>query len=107
MENRNGLIAAAMATKADGHAERDTALLMLDERQKIHSRRITVGTGKAYDTADFIAIARALNVTAHVQKNETGAARTSIGEAPGTPDMHLGTQSTALHPRPQRPPYFK
>ena len=29
MENRNGLIAAAMATTADGHAQRDAALLML------------------------------------------------------------------------------
>ena len=29
VENRNGLIAAAMVTHADGHAERDAALLML------------------------------------------------------------------------------
>jgi transposase len=49
VENRNGLIAAAMVTRADGHAERDAALLMLDERQKNSSRRITVGADKAYD----------------------------------------------------------
>jgi len=72
VENRNGLIAAAMATQADGHAERDAALLMLDERQKNSSRRITVGADKAYDTKDFIATARALYVTAHIQKNEKG-----------------------------------
>ncbi len=72
VENRNGLIAAAMATQADGHAERDAALLMLDERQKNSSRRITVGADKAYDAKDFIAGARALNVTAHVQKNDKG-----------------------------------
>ena len=72
VENRNGLIAAAMATQADGYAERDAALLMLDERQKNSSRRITVGADKAYDTQDFIATARALRVTAHVQKNEKG-----------------------------------
>jgi hypothetical protein len=41
--NRNGLITAAMATEADGHAERDAALLMLDERQKTSTKRITVG----------------------------------------------------------------
>ena len=29
VENRNGLIAAAMVTHADGYAERDAALLML------------------------------------------------------------------------------
>lgn len=72
VENRNGLIAAAMATQADGYAERDAALLMLKERQKNSSRRITVGADKAYDTQDFIATARALRVTAHVQKNEKG-----------------------------------
>jgi len=39
---------------------------------RISSRRITVGADKAYDTKDFIAGARELNVTAHVQKNENG-----------------------------------
>ena len=72
LENRNGLIAAAMATQADGHAERDAALLMLDQRQKDSSRRITVGADKAYDAKNFIAGTRALNVTAHVQKNDKG-----------------------------------
>ena len=72
VENRNGLIAAAMATQADGHAERDAALLMLVQQQKTSSRRITVGADKAYDAKNFIAGTRALNVTAHVQKNEKG-----------------------------------
>src|SRR5271163_115136 len=72
VENRNGLIAAAMATQADGYAEREAALLMLQEKQKSGSRRITVGADKAYDAGDFITAARALNVTAHVTKNENG-----------------------------------
>ncbi len=72
VENRNGLIAAAMATQADGHAERDAALLMLQHRQKHSSRRLTVGADKAYDAKNFVAGARALNVTAHVQKNDKG-----------------------------------
>ncbi len=38
VENRNGLIASAMATQADGHAERDAALLMLNERQTSSSQ---------------------------------------------------------------------
>ena len=46
VENRNGLIAAAMVTAADGFAERDAALLMLHERQKYRSWRITVGAHK-------------------------------------------------------------
>ena len=72
VENRNGLIAAAMATTADGHAERDAALLMLEQRQKRRSHRVTVGADKAYDTEDFVATARELNVTVHGQKNEKG-----------------------------------
>ena len=72
VENRNGLIAAAMATQADGYAEREAALLMLQEKQKGNTQRITVGADKAYDTKDFVTAARALNVTAHVTKNEKG-----------------------------------
>ena len=72
VENRNGLIAAAMATTADGHAERDAALLMLHERQKRRSKRITVGADKAYDVREFIDTARELNVTVHVAQNNKG-----------------------------------
>ena len=72
VENRNGLISAAMVTHADGHAERDAALLMLHEKQKDRSGRITVGADKAYDTKDFVTTVRELNVTAHVTKNEKG-----------------------------------
>ncbi len=87
VENRNGLIAAAMATQADGYAERDAALLMLNERQKTSSRRITVGADKAYDTKDFIAGARELNVTARMcRRTKKDAVRTSMAEPPGTPD---------------------
>ena len=72
VENRNGLIAAAMVTQADGFAERDAALLMLEEKQKGRSRRITVGADKAYDSKDFVAAARELNVTPHITKNDNG-----------------------------------
>jgi len=72
VENRNGLIAAAMVTQADGYAEREAALLMLEDMRKGRRRRITVGADKAYDTKDFIAATRALNVTAHVTRNEKG-----------------------------------
>ncbi len=72
VENRNGLIAAAMATTADGHAERDAALLMLHQQQKRRAKRITVGADKAYDAREFVCTARELNVTVHVQKNDNG-----------------------------------
>jgi transposase len=72
VENRNGLIAAAMATTADGYAEREAALTMLEEKQKGRKRRITAGMDKAYDSKDFVQAARELNVTVHVRKNEKG-----------------------------------
>jgi len=72
VENRNGLIAAAMVTHADGFAERDAALLMLAGKQHRRSRRITVGADKAYDSKDFVDTARELNVTPHVVKNDKG-----------------------------------
>jgi hypothetical protein len=59
VESRNVLIAAAMVTHADGYAERDAALLMLKDKQEGRSRRITVGTDRAYDTKDFVSMARA------------------------------------------------
>ena len=70
VENRNGLIAAAMVTHADGYAERDAVLLMLQQKQEGRSRRITVGADKAYDTEDFVSTVRELNVTPHVTKND-------------------------------------
>jgi hypothetical protein len=58
--NRNGLIAAATTTQADGRAERDAALLMLHELTRKRSGRITTGADKAYDTRDFVDTAREL-----------------------------------------------
>ncbi len=72
VENRNGLIAAAMVTHADGYVERAAALLMLAEKQADRTRRITVGADKAYDTKDFVSTVRELNVTPHVAKNDKG-----------------------------------
>jgi len=72
VENRNGLIAAAMVTHADGYAERDAALLMLEQKQRGCTRRITVGAAKAYDAKDFVSTVRELNVTPHITKNDKG-----------------------------------
>jgi transposase len=72
VENRNGLIAAAMVTHSDGYAERDAALLMLAEKQQGRSRRITVGADKAYDSKDFVRTVREMDVTPHITRNENG-----------------------------------
>ena len=60
VENRNGLIAGAMATLADGTAERDAALLLVDEMiQRRPSTRITMGATKP--TTPAISLARCAN----------------------------------------------
>ncbi len=68
VENRNGLIVNAMVWEANGTAERDTALVMLE--QIAGTRRVTVGGDKGFDTADFIAECRHMQVTPHVAQND-------------------------------------
>lgn len=70
MENRNGLAVDVRLTPATGTAEREAALEMIGERHGRH--RITLGADKAYDTKEFVANLRALNVTPHVARNTNG-----------------------------------
>jgi transposase len=66
-ENRNGLIVNTEVFQANGTAEREAALIMLE--QIPNTRRVTVGADKGYDTKDFVAECRHLNVTPHVAQN--------------------------------------
>jgi transposase len=66
-ENRNGLIVNTEILQANGTAERDAALLMLEQVPGVD--RITVGGDKAYDTRDFVAECRNLKVTPQVAQN--------------------------------------
>jgi hypothetical protein len=79
VENRNGLVVAAMATQADGMAERDAGLLMVQGLTKTTKRQITVGADKAYDTQDFVRTLRELGATPHVTQNDTNR-RSAIDE---------------------------
>jgi transposase len=83
VENRNGLIAAAMITQADGRAERDAALLMLHQLTRGRSGRITTGADKAYDTRDFVSTVRELGVTPHVARRQSGAIDERTSRHPG------------------------
>ena len=71
VENRNGLVVAAMATQADGTAEYDAGLLMVADLMKKRKRRMTLGADKAYDTKDFVKTVRELGATPHVTQNNT------------------------------------
>ena len=66
-ENRNGLIINTEVFQANGTAERDAALILLEQIAGI--RRVTVGADKAYDTRDFVKECRNMNVTPHVAQN--------------------------------------
>lgn len=68
VENRNGLIVDTETLEANGTAERDAGLVMLERVEGIG--QITVGADKAYDTADFVAECRNMHVTPHVAQND-------------------------------------
>lgn len=78
IENRNGLIVTTEVLQANGTAERDAALLMLE--QIPGDQRVTVGADKAYDTKDFVAECRNMQVTPHVAQNTKRAGGSAIDE---------------------------
>jgi len=77
MENRNGLIVGAVATRASGHAERLAALALIEPRGE-RPRPVTLGADKGYDSADFVIELRERTVTPHVAQNTNGR-RSAIG----------------------------
>ena len=78
IENRNGLIVTTELFQANGTAERDAGLVMLEQIQGEH--RVTVGADKAYDTKDFVAECRNLQVTPHVAQNTKRRGASAIDE---------------------------
>jgi len=93
IENRHGLVVQAQATIVTGTAETATAEDLVERlivqaaaatgtvdaeeadelvEQLASSQRRTVGADKGFDTADFVAGMRALNVTPHVAQNSAG-----------------------------------
>ena len=70
MENRNGLVVDAEVLQANGTAERDAALVMIENIPG--DQRVTVGADKAYDTKDFVQETRNMNATPHVAQNNKG-----------------------------------
>jgi transposase len=102
IENRHGLIVDAMATEADGTAERDAAMLMLHARWRRDPRRRTVGADKAYDTHGLVEVLRALDVTPHVAQNLKRRGGSAIDARTTRHDGY----SKSLHARPRIEPAF-
>lgn len=68
IDNRHGLAVDTELTEANGHAERDAALLMA-ARLPGRTRRVTLGADKGYDTREFVEGLRQWSVTPHVAQN--------------------------------------
>ena len=67
VENRNGLIVSSLVWEATGTAERDAAMVMLQQVPGIG--QVTVGGDKGFDTAEFVRECRNMSVTPHVAQN--------------------------------------
>jgi len=74
MENRNGFAVGAHLTHADGTAERRAAIDLLNAHDPGSTRRITLGTDKGYDAAEFVADLRTMCVTPHIAAKAKGSA---------------------------------
>lgn len=70
MENRNGLVVGGQVTMANGTAEREAALSLIDGRRGLSGRRVTLGADKAYDVTEFVGDLRARSVTPHIARND-------------------------------------
>jgi hypothetical protein len=96
MENRNGLVVGAVATRASGHAERLAALALIEPHGE--RPRVTLGADKGYDSADFVVELREQTVTPHVAQNQSGR-RSAID---GRTTRHPGYAISHPHPHTHR-----
>lgn len=103
IEHRHGLIVDAMASTADGRAEREVATILLRERVRRRGwRRRTVGADKGYDTREFVNDLRALGMTPHVTQNTALSGGSAID---GRTTRHTG-YAQSQHARPRIEPAF-
>jgi transposase len=85
VENRNGLIVDAEVFQANGTAERDAALVMMERLPG--TQPLTVGGDKGFDTFGFVEECRHLRVVPHVAQNHKRPGGSAID---GRTTRHLG-----------------
>jgi len=99
MENRHGLVVDFDVSEANGHAERDNAVQLVDRerdrrekrqrkakkkqkqaqrKRSKKGRRMTLAADKGYDTRDFVRACRERRVTPHVAQNQHARRRSAI-----------------------------
>jgi transposase len=94
MENRNGLIADLRLVEANGFAERETALAMLEDHVRPGA---TVAGDKGYDVESFVERCRKLGVTPHIaqtsDKRRSSAVDGRTTRPPGLRDQPAETEA--------------
>ena len=98
---------SSRASLASGFAERENALAMLAELPGTKVR--TLGADKAYDTAEFVAAARKIEVTPHVAQHLTRHGGSSAIDARTTsaPRCYRDQRVTpSVHPPPIGQPHW-
>lgn len=83
-ENRHGLVVDVELTEANGYAEREAALRMVERSA---AGRATLGADRGYDARGFVADLRALGVTPHVASNDRRWGRSAVD---GRTTRHAG-----------------
>jgi transposase len=69
MENRNGIAVNSQVTQADGRAEPQAAVAMVEELPG--QQRVTLGADKGYDRKEFVQELRDHQVTPHIARKPT------------------------------------
>jgi len=69
MENRNGIAVNSCVTLADGRAEPEAAVAMVEEIPG--QQRVTLGADKGYDRKEFVQELRDHQVTPHIARKQT------------------------------------
>jgi hypothetical protein len=87
MENRHGLIVDTELLPATGTAERDAALSMIERLPA--TKLISLGADKHYDTKDFVASLRKMEVTPHVAQNTTNRRSAIDGRTTSHPNYRF------------------
>ena len=91
-ENRHGLIVGITITEANGTAEREAALEMVDELKSTHQRQPkTLGTDKGYDSGDFLQDLESRDIEPHVPLVKAPCEPESVVHAKRQPGVQLDT----------------
>jgi transposase len=103
IENRHGLIVDAMASTADGRAEREVATVLLYDHVNGRGwRKRTVAADKGFDTREFVSDVRDLGFTPHVAQNTARSGGSAIDQR----TTRHASYDKSQHARPRIEPAF-